>query len=72
MTTDIVLEPNSHLIDNCDGESDVMLLCCEVHDVKNNLNHTVMLYEVCKQVFNLYESIFSDAHKGHPLWKTIE
>ena len=57
-TDDFILYADSIWLDKCDGESDALLLCCEIHDEKTNAKSFVMLYEVCKQVFNLYEQIF--------------
>ena len=56
----VYLISDALFLSHCEGESDKLLLCCEIFDQNTKTKTYIMLYEICKQVFELYERIFAE------------
>ena len=56
-TDDFIFYDDALWIDKCDGESDKLLLCCKIRNEDTGIENFIMLYEICKQIFDLYEKL---------------
>ena len=65
VTSDCLICSDAVVIADCDGESDALQLYCRVHDENAKTNKNITLYEICKQVFNLFENMLNQQENNH-------